>query len=279
MKLNSKLKVLKVIVVIFLVILICMGIFAIYIYNRYKVSTKIGEDEFANIEVTDDNIAVTVLGYHSINDDESIKSPIIIGKDRLREHLQAIEDLGFTTISVSDLENYLENGKPIPRKSVLITFDDGYLDNYLLAYPLLREFNMKATIFVAPSLLNENPYMTVDQVKELSENGIDIQSHTFSHKDLNSMSYDDQLNEFIKSKKSLEKLTSKKITAIAYPKGLFNDDTLKASKDAGYDIGFTVKKGFAYKNENNFKINRVLIDYTYSKYDIEKVLIESLISK
>lgn len=279
MKLNSNLKVLKVIAVIFLVIFICIGIFAIYIYNRYKVSTKIGEDEFANIEVTDDNIAVTVLGYHSINDDESIKSPIIIGKDRLREHLQAIEDLGFTTISVSDLENYLENGKPIPRKSVLITFDDGYLDNYLLAYPLLKEFNMKATIFVVPSLLNKNPYMTVDQVKELSENGIDIQSHTFSHKDLNSMSYDDQLNEFIKSKKSLEKLTSKKITAVAYPKGLFNDDTLKASKDAGYDIGFTVKKGFACKNENNFKINRVLIDYTYSKYDIEEVLIESLISK
>lgn len=269
----------KIILVLLLVIFILCIILAGIIYSRYKVKTEKGQGDFSSIEVTNDDISITVLGYHSINDNENIKDPIIIGKDRLESHLKAIKDLGFITISMKDLEDYILHDKEIPRKSVLITFDDGYLDNYFNAYPLLKENHMKATIFVISSLLDKEPFMTKKQVKELSENGIDIESHTFSHVDLDKKSYNEQKEELQKSKEELEKLLCKNVNAIAYPKGLYNEDTINAANDAGYDVGFTVERGYALKKKNRFKINRVLVDYTYDSNDIRRVLIKSLISK
>lgn len=269
----------KIIIASFLLIIDISIMLTLVLYNKYKVNTKNGQGDFCNVQVTNDNIAITVLCYHAINDNENIKDPIIIGKDRFESHLKAIKDLGFTTLSMDDLEEYILNNREIPRNSVLITFDDGYMDNYSNAYPLLKENNMKATIFVVPSLLDKEPYMTKNQVKEISDNGIDIESHTFSHVDLDKKSYDEQKDELKKSKSELEKLLCKKVTTIAYPKGLFNDDTINIAKDAGYNLGFTVKKGYADKIQNKYKINRVLVDYTYSSIDIKKVLIKSLISK
>ncbi|AVK51319.1 polysaccharide deacetylase [Clostridium sp. MF28] len=229
--------------------------------------------EFGEVPLINDNRGVPVICFHSINDDPSVKSPIIISKDKFRTQLQAIKDNGYTTLTMAQLNDYLSKDKAIPEKSVVLTFDDGYRDNYTNVFPILKEFNMNATIFVIQSYLDRDGYLTTDQVKELSSSGIiDIESHTVSHIDLPTMSYEDQLKELKNSKEKLESLINKPIISIAYPEGKYNDDTKKAFSEVGYSMGFTTERGYADRDDNSAELNRICVDYTYKPKDILKVL-------
>lgn len=231
-----------------------------------------GEGSFEGIPVINDNRGVPIICYHSINKDPSIKNPIIISEQKLRQHLQTIKDCGYTTLTMSQLNNYLVEDKPIPEKSVVITFDDGYIDNYTNAFPILKEFNMNATIFVISSYSDGVSYMTPNQVKEMSDYGIDIESHTVSHNKLSTLSYEEQLKELKNSKEAIEKITSKPVISIAYPEGKYNEDTKKAVLEAGYSMGFTIERGYADRSDNIAQLNRICVDYTYKPSDIKKIL-------
>ena len=224
-------------------------------------------------KVVNDDRGIPVIGYHSIGDDPTGENPLVISPEKFREQLEKLVEKGYTTLTMEQVQNYLINDEPIPAKSVLLTFDDGYEDNYTNAFPILKEFNMHATIFVIPGYLNSGVYLSSDQVKEMSDSGlIDIESHTYSHKRLSELSYENQLNELVSSKKALSDLTGKEVTAIAYPEGLYNDDTLKAVAEAGYKTGFTIERGYADREDNMYKLNRVCVDNTYAGKNILYVL-------
>ena len=227
---------------------------------------------FGGVPVINDNRGVPVICYHYIDKDPSGKSPLIISKEKFIQHLQTIKDDGYTTITMAELNDYLFKDKPIPEKSVVITFDDGSIDNYTNAFPILKEFNMKATMFIISSYLDGVSYVAPNQVKEMSDYGIDIESHTVTHRRLSEMSYEDQLNELKNSKESLEKITGKPIIAVAYPEGMYNEDTKKATMEAGYSMGFTVERGYADRSDNAAQLNRICVDYTYKPRNIEKIL-------
>lgn len=229
-------------------------------------------DNFTGIPVINDNRGVPVICYHSIGKDPTGKSPIIIPVEKFRQYLQTIKDDGYTTLTMAELNDYLFNDKPIPEKSVVLTFDDGYLDNYTNVFPILKEFNMKATIFVISTYLDGVSYMTPNQIKEMSDYGIDIESHTVTHKRLSELSYEEQLKELKDSKETIEKITGKPIIAIAYPEGKFNEDTKKATIEAGYSMGFTIDRGPIGRGDNLAQLNRNCVDYTYKPRDIEKIL-------
>lgn len=235
-----------------------------------KVTSNNDAIEFEGLTLRNDDSGVPVLCYHSLSEDESIKSPTIISTKLFREHLQVIKDTGYTTLTMAQLNNHILNNKPIPEKSVVITFDDGYLNNYDLAFPLLKEFNMNATIFVITNSLGSTNYMSPENAKEMSDYGIDIQSHTSNHPELATLSYEEQLNELKASKSYIENITNKPVISIAYPFGSYNQDTIKAATDAGYSIAFTVKKGFADRLESQYELDRILIDYTYKANSIKK---------
>ena len=240
-----------------------------------KTSEKVSEkevDPFEGINVINDNRGVPVLCYHSINSDSSKKNSIIMPKEKFREQLKTIKDSGYTTLTMNQLNDYLFNNKPIPEKSVVITFDDGYRDNYTNVFPILKEFNMKATIFVISSYLNRDLYLTSEEIKEMSDYGIDIESHTVSHVKLSTLSYEDQLKELKNSKETIENITDKPVISIAYPEGKFNKDTKKATLEAGYSMGFTIERGYADRNDNPAQLNRVCVDYTYKPNNIINVL-------
>ncbi|AOR22534.1 polysaccharide deacetylase family protein [Clostridium taeniosporum] len=239
--------------------------------NLDLVKNNNEEGPFNGTEVTDEDMGVIVLGYHSIGN-EFKKDPLVVSKDLFRQHLQAIKDAGYTTITLQQLYDYLYNGAKIPKKSVVITLDDGYKDNYTNAFPILKELKMNATMFIIANYLDGGVYMLPSQVKEMSDYGIEIESHTFNHKELSTLSYDDQLKQLKDSKTKLENLTGKSINFVAYPSGSYNEDTLKAVKEAGYDMAFTVKKGQAHKGDNKYKLNRVLVDYTYKQRHIKRNL-------
>ena len=227
-------------------------------------SLKTDKDKFEDVDITNEDVGVPVLCYHSIGDDESGKDPLVISVQRFRAHMKGLKDNGYTSLTMKELDDYLENNKPIPVKSIIITFDDGYKDNYTNAFPVLKEFNMKATMFVVPSLLDGETSMTSEQVKEMSDYGIDIESHTYSHNRLNEMSYSEQLKEFSESKAGIEALTGKSVVSAAYPEGKYNENTKKAIKDSGYKMGFTTEHGYADREDDYAALNRICIDYTFN---------------
>lgn len=222
------------------------------------------ESRFDKAILVNDNIGVPVLYYHSVAESES--NEVIISPKKLRTQLKYIKDQGYFTLTMKELKNYLLNNSPIPKNSIVITFDDGYMDNYLNAFPILKELNINATIFCITSNLDGSYYLSKEAIKEMSDYGIDIESHTVKHSKLSKMTYEDQLMELIDSKKTLESITGKTVDAIAYPFGDFNDDSVKAAKNAGYSLAFTTNRGLADRNDSPLKLDRI---YISSKYDLD----------
>lgn len=217
-----------------------------------------------------DNRGVPVLYYHSVK--ESADNEVTITPEMLRSQLKYIHNQGYVTLTISDLETYILNDSLIPEKSILITFDDGYMDNYYSAFPILKDFNMVATIFCITSELNGSYYLSKEAIREMSAYGIDIESHTVNHPHLNKMTYDKQLEELVESKKALEEITGKEINSIAYPFGDFNDDSVKAAKDAGYVLGFTTKLGLSDRSDNPLTLDRIYINSKYDMNTFEELL-------
>ena len=200
---------------------------------------------------------IPVLCYHSVNPVST--SEAIITPSLLKEHLSYINNCGYTTLSLDQFYNHILHNSPVPEKSILITFDDGYMDNYYYAFPILKEFHMNATIFCITNSLNGNYYLSESAIKTMYEYGIDIGCHTVSHPNLTLLSFNEQILEIENSKQCLEKIINNKITAIAYPFGNYDENTILAAKYCGYTIGFTTNNGFSHYSDDIYKLNRICI--------------------
>lgn len=241
--------------------------------NSNNPTQKKDTDFEANVNLVNDNRGVPVLYYHSVL--ESADNEVIITPENLKKQLQYIKDQGYTTLTIAQLKNYLLNNSSIPEKSIVITFDDGYMDNYYNAFPILKDLDMKATIFCITSNLDGSYYLSKDAIREMSNYGIDIESHTVNHAKLDSLTYDEQLKELQESKKNLEEITGKEVDSIAYPFGNFNDDSIKASKAAGYTLGFTTNRGLSDRADNPLKLDRIYISSNYDMNTFKEVLSET----
>ncbi|WP_050608386.1 polysaccharide deacetylase family protein [Clostridium niameyense] len=201
---------------------------------------------------------IPVLMYHSIDYEKG--NELRLPKEKFKEQMKYLKDNGYTTLSLDELYNFLVHNKPVPEKSIVITLDDGYVDNYENAYPIIKEFGFKAAIFDVTSNIDKNPKtITSKQIKEMNDNGITIASHTVNHDQLDILSYEKQLETMKKSKEDLEKILGKKVNYIAYPYGKWNKDTLKAAKEAGYTMAFTTDGSWSGKDDGIYGLNRVYI--------------------
>ncbi len=238
--------------------------------NNNEVPKNQTMTSFDKADLVNDNRGVPVLYYHSVR--ESADNEVIITPENLKAELQYIKDEGYTTLTMNELNDYLLHNSPIPKKSIVITFDDGYMDNYYNAFPVLKALNMKATIFCITSNLDGSYYLSKEAITEMLNYGIDIESHTVNHLKLNELAYDEQLRELQESKKTLEAITGRGVYAIAYPFGHFNDDTIKAAKAAGYKLGFTTNRGLSDRDEDPFKLDRIYISSNYNITTFKEIL-------
>lgn len=234
--------------------------------NNTKEDSAENINRFEGLEMTTEDVGIPVLYYHSVLPDSEVttRNEVTISPENLKTQLQLVKDLGYTTITMSELNDYIINNKEIPKKSILITFDDGYADNYVHAFPILKELDMKATIFVISSGIDGGYYMSSDQLKDMVNYGIDIESHTVNHVHLDTLSYEEQLKELKDSKATIEKVTNKEVLSIAFPFGDYNEDTLKAVTEAGYSIAFTTNRGLANRTDNKIALDRIYVSSEYS---------------
>ncbi|WP_085829550.1 polysaccharide deacetylase family protein [Clostridium massiliodielmoense] len=213
------------------------------------------------------NESIPVLMYHSIMYEKG--NPVRLPKEKFEEQMKYLKDNNYNTLTLDELYDFLENNKPIPKKSIVLTFDDGYKDNYKTALPILKKYNFKATFFIISDCIGTGEYLTLDQLKEMKKDGFDIESHTTNHNKLTKESYESQYKMFLDSKEKLEKLLDKKIKYIAYPYGKYNEDSIKAVKAAGYKMAVTTHCKWTDRNEGIYEISRVGIS---GKHDMGKFI-------
>lgn len=217
------------------------------------------------------NEGIPVLMYHSISN--TTGNEIQLSKNLFEAQMKLLKDKNYTTLSLDELYDFITFNKPIPKKSVVLTFDDGYVDNYLNAYPILKKYNFRATIFVITDNVDKYSHtINSSQIKEMSLNGIDIMSHTEKHENLSILTYDKQLYSLKTSKRFLEKVTNKKTDYIAYPYGQWNKDTLKAAEDSGYTMAFSTSGTWTDKSDGIYKLDRVYISSNFGLSEFERRL-------
>lgn len=191
-------------------------------------------------------VKVPILLYHHISTefDKSNAISVISPKD-FRLHMTAIK-AQFTPISLREYAEFVQckdGSKTIPNDPIIVTFDDGYLSNYEIAYPILKELEIPATIFIVTDTVGSKggegkvnySHFTWEQAKEMQNSGIiDIQSHTNDHVKLGELASDKVNFQLRKSKYLIEKNIGNTCDMIAYPYGSYNDGAIGASGKTGY---------------------------------------------
>lgn len=216
--------------------------------------------EFKEGKLKYNDKGIPVLYYHSIDYEKG--NELRLPKEKFREQMQYLKDNNYTTLTLGELYEFLQNNKPVPDKSVVITFDDGYEDNYTNAFPVLKEFGFKAVVFMITDNMDNPKYkfLTSKEANEMDENGVAIESHTVYHDKLSQLTYEQQLKTLKDSKEVLAKTLNRKVDYICYPYGMYNNQTVKAAKEAGYTMGFTTVGGWADKHDGIYTLNRVYIN-------------------
>lgn len=200
---------------------------------------------------------VPVLNYHEVNDE--LLSPLTMRTWDFEAQMAYLKNNGYHSITIDELHAYLKDGAALPEKPVLITFDDGYEDNYKNALPILQKYGMRATVFMIADSIGQPRFMNEEQLRHMEAAGMTIESHTYSHKDLRQLSDADVQKELTLSKEILEKALHHPIEYIAFPCG-YSDKRIEAyTKAAGYKMALTVEAGNAKRGDDMYNLPRVAI--------------------
>ena len=183
---------------------------------------------------------VPVLMYHAVSDFMWGIPELFVSPSTLEEQLQALVENGYTAITFEDLDRIDEIEKP-----VLLTFDDGYDDNYTELFPLLKKYNVKATVFVIVDDIGGYHKLTREQIREMSDSGlVSIQSHTMSHGYLDEMSWDRLYRELGNPLLELARITGRQPFVLCYPSGRVNGAAVYVASEY-YEYGLCMS-GFCY---------------------------------
>jgi len=198
--------------------------------------------------------AVPVLYYHLIDDHlyGPYTSMFVSPKDFDRQ-MGYLKSNNYTVIPLAEIENAGQYTKP-----VIITFDDGYEDNFTNAYPILKKYNFPATVFLISSFIGKPGYLNRDEIVKM-EDLVSFQGHTVTHRSLNTLSAGVQNYELSESKQVIETLTGKKVFALAYPNGDYDQQTIEIAKRY-YSYAFLKLPGGIYHTgDDPYRIERVNI--------------------
>jgi len=176
--------------------------------------------------------------------------------------------------SVISMAQYMQSKKDesIVNDTVVLTFDDGHISNYLIAFPILVEFGFTASFYVVSEWIGTDSFMTARQIAEMHEAGMEIGSHTASHRYLSDLPENDMLLELNESKQALERICDGAIFGLAYPGGHFNEKTIKVSKECGYEYAMSCQVGYNNFYKDQFRLNRIELRKNTSESDFAKAL-------
>jgi peptidoglycan/xylan/chitin deacetylase (PgdA/CDA1 family) len=216
---------------------------------------------------------IKVLMYHRIVSDERLSHAhwTCVHVRDFRRQLELLDRWGFTTITFDDYNLYLAGELNLPRKPVILTFDDGYRDVYENAFPLLQEYGMRGVVFALGNrLIKTNvwdqavglrtaPLMDGQQLLEMHAAGFEIGAHSMSHPKLPALSTEAAWQEITRSRMLLEILLNSPVRSFSYPYGGVNESVKRMVADAGFTIACSVFTGPGTFGMEPYEIRRIAI--------------------
>lgn len=213
---------------------------------------------------------VPILMYHKVerlNRRSTVRGHYVSPK-LFRRHMAVLAAMGYTAIPLSVL---YKPGAKLPRKPIVITFDDGYQNFLTNALPVLKSYGFVATVFLVANEIGginrwdtqegdiEEPLMDVDQILAAKEAGTEFGSHSLDHADLQAVSPDEAWRQIAGSKEKLEKTLDCEIEVFCYPYGRKDADVCKMVERAGYRLACSTEKGLNTEHTNHYALRRINI--------------------
>lgn len=208
-----------------------------------------------------------ILGYHSIDDSGS---SISIAPSQFEEQMDFLYKRDYKTITLRDYLDSIMMNQPIPRKSIVLTFDDGYKNIYDIAFPILKAFGFTATIFLVTGFMGKmdswekdkgipnSPLLSWNEVAEMKKYGIDFQPHSHFHHLVANLTPDEIKAEVLSSKREIESRLDEKAEVFCYPYGKYDDKVIKILKDLGFKAAVTARFGWNYEPIDFFRVERIV---------------------
>ncbi|MBI2595708.1 polysaccharide deacetylase family protein [Candidatus Daviesbacteria bacterium] len=210
------------------------------------------------------SVNVPILYYHYIgtngNPEDVARDNLSVAPDKFDEQMAYIAKNGYNVITLDTLYAALQGNVTLPPKPVVLSFDDGYIDFYVNAYPVLKKYGFHATSFIPTGLINQGYYLTWAQIKEMDSAGlISFQAHSVNHLNMPSLSSEQIRYEVNQSKKELEAQIGHPVNFFSYPYGASNEEAWKAVKDAGFAGAVGTWYGSIQSEGNIFDMPRIKI--------------------
>lgn len=220
------------------------------------------------------SVRVPILTYHYIgnnpNPADKARDDLSVDPDKFDAQLGYLQSKGYTPITLDTLYAAIQGGM-LPSKPIVLTFDDGYIDFYLNAFPILRKYGFRSVSFIPTGLMNQGYYMTWSQIKEIDASGlVAFEPHSVSHYNLAGMSGDRLTYQIVESKKVLESQLGKKTNFFAYPYGMSGQESWRDVKTAGFVGAVGTWYGTVESEGNRWDWPRVKISGHLSLADFEK---------
>jgi peptidoglycan/xylan/chitin deacetylase (PgdA/CDA1 family) len=201
--------------------------------------------------------------YHRVGDlpenADATTTDLTVPTASFEEQMTFLDKQGYTSITPDQLYDWLSKGKAIPKKSVVITFDDGYQDAFDNAVPILSEHHFVGVFGIITGFVGTRDYADWQMIGTAKDKGMIIVSHSYNHFDFSKHSYADQEYSIAKSTVDITDNLGFTPAYFIYPYGTYNADTENILSVHGYVMAFTTAYGFAQKGENLLEIPRVRV--------------------
>ncbi len=217
-----------------------------------------------------EEVHVPILMYHYISelpaDADVYRVNLTVVPEMFEAQLRYLYEQGYHTVTLQDVYDALATGRPLPEKSIVLTFDDGYKDAHINAMPLLQKYGFVGEFFVlaTPAHYESPQYLTWAEMRLMAEAGMSVQAHGRDHYDLTNRAYDFLVYQILGVKEAVEAHTGQPVRFFCYPSGRYDEDTLAVVESAGYLGAVTTQWGATQRLDNRYTWPRVRINGTWS---------------
>ncbi len=221
---------------------------------------------------------VPILMYHYISqpppDADVYRVDLSVPPEHFESQLQYFKEAGYRVITLDDLLYFLADGIPLPEKPIILTFDDGYEDNYVNAFPLLRKYGVAGCFFIISDFVNEKQpdYMTWPQIEEMSAAGQRFGSHSRNHPDLRGKSVDYLVWQALGGMEAIQEHLGYHPRWISYPSGGYDARVIAVYKSANYWGGLATQQGATHMLDGIFELERVRVRGSYTVEELAALL-------
>ena len=206
---------------------------------------------------------VPILIFHStrpyIESDTPAVRRYVATPDTLEQELAWLRDGGYVSITLDDLVSHIMKNTPLPPRPVILSFDDDWESQFTYAFPLLEKYGYTATFYIWTAVVGREHHMTWDQIRTLSEAGMEIGCHTITHPYLTRVKNDEPLRrEILGARKLIEERVGVPVTTFAYPFGQYNERVAAMVRDAGFTSARSTWPGVLHSREGLFSLTGLL---------------------